>query len=47
MIRVECTECGCKLWSDHAKSIKLCPECESEPPIDMLDLEDQLEELLK
>lgn len=42
---IRCNECDAALWSDRAKSLKLCPECE-EPDQDIKDLEDQLEELM-
>ena len=43
---VRCTECDSLLWSDRAKSIKLCPECENVDSDDNADLEDKLETLL-
>lgn len=44
--RSECKECGSLLWSEYAKQIKLCPDCET-PDTDYVDLETQSENLLK
>lgn len=40
-----CQDCDCVLWSEHAKKIELCPECEfpDEGDYDCLDY-DYLEE---
>lgn len=43
---VRCTECDSLLWSERAKSIELCPECENVDFDDNADLEDKLEALL-
>jgi phage FluMu protein Com len=44
---IRCNDCDCLLWSDEAKKLKLCPECQGEEEDEILDLEDQLDILLK
>lgn len=43
---IRCKDCDCQLFSDHAKALKLCPECQGETENEILDLEEQLENLL-
>lgn len=43
---IRCKSCDCILWSSYARAIGLCPECETEDE-ELLDLEDELEKLLK
>ncbi|MNG06699.1 hypothetical protein D3C84_899560 [compost metagenome] len=42
---IRCKECDAMLWSDYAKSIKTCPDCET-PDKEEKDLEDQLGEIM-
>lgn len=37
-----CQNCDARLWSDYAKKLETCPECE-EPDKPLQDLEDELE----
>ncbi len=39
-----CQHCAARLWSDYAKNLGVCPECE-EPDKPLQDLEDVLEDL--
>lgn len=43
---VRCSDCGNTLWSDHAKAVKLCPECECVDEHDYSDLEERLENII-
>ena len=43
---IRCKSCDCILWSNYAKAIEICPECEVEDE-ELLDIEDELEKLLK
>jgi predicted Zn-ribbon and HTH transcriptional regulator len=45
--RTVCKECDCTLWSDRAKSLSLCPDCEDVDYDYNQDLESQLENLLE
>lgn len=45
--QVRCTECDAMLWSNHAKAICLCPDCEVVDSDILQDLEERLEEVLK
>jgi phage FluMu protein Com len=44
---IRCKECGELLWSDRAKELQLCPECENVDENDFDCMEDRLENLLK
>ena len=51
-VETRCSECDCLLFSQHAKSTGLCPECENESiehnqNTDWFELEALLEENLK
>lgn len=46
-IPIRCKDCDCVLFSLEARAKKLCPECEGCYEDECLDLEDQLENLLK
>ena len=39
-----CQHCATRLWSDYAKKLGVCPECE-EPDKPLQDLEDDLESI--
>ena len=39
-----CQHCATRLWSDYAKTLGVCPECE-EPDKPLQDLEEVLEDL--
>ena len=39
-----CQCCDARLWSDYAKNLGVCPECE-EPDKPLQDLEEVLEDL--
>ena len=39
-----CQCCDARLWSDYAKTLGVCPECE-EPDKPLQDLEDVLQDL--
>ena len=39
-----CQRCALRLWSDYAKTLGVCPECE-EPDKPLQDLEDDLESI--
>ena len=41
-----CKECDSLLWSDYAKKICLCPECEEVDQDGLLDAEEILDKLL-
>ena len=38
-----CQHCATRLWSDYAKTLRVCPECE-EPDKPLQDLEEVLED---
>lgn len=42
---IRCKDCDAMLWSEYAKKIKACPDCEM-PDKEDKDLEDQLEEIM-
>lgn len=42
-----CKECDALLWSEHAKSLCLCPDCENVDSDVVEDLEDRLERALQ
>ena len=44
---IRCKDCDCQLFSSQAKALELCPECQGEKEEEILDLDDQLENLLK
>lgn len=41
-----CKDCDCALWSDYARKLGVCPECEGEED-EQLDLEEKLEIFLE
>lgn len=45
MLYNRCQSCDCKLWSNYAKTLGICPDC-AEPDKPMQDLEDELESIL-
>lgn len=45
--RIECRECGCRLWSEESKALKLCPECRDVDFYDNAELEEKLDQLLE
>lgn len=48
-VPVRCKDCGCVLWSERAKELTLCPDCEDWGIEDVkeLEIEGQLEYFLK
>lgn len=44
---IRCQYCDSLLWSDRAKQLKLCPECECVDEHDYSDLEERLENLME
>lgn len=44
--KVVCKECDTTLWSDRAKHLQLCPECEEVDEEEYESLEDRLERIL-
>ena len=42
-----CKDCDCALWSEYARELGVCPECEGQEEGERLDLEDELEILLE
>lgn len=42
-----CKDCDCALWSEYARKLSVCPECEGQEENERLDLEDELEILLE
>lgn len=44
---MECKGCGCKLWSDRAKTLGACPECWAMGEEEWNDLEERLENIPK
>ena len=41
-----CKDCDCILWSDYARKLGVCPECEGQED-EKLDLEDEIEKLFE
>jgi phage FluMu protein Com len=44
---IRCQSCDSVLWSDKAKQLRLCPECECVDECDYSDLEECLEKVLE
>lgn len=42
-----CKDCDCTLWSDYARKLGVCTECEGQEEDEQLDLEEKLEILLE
>ena len=42
-----CKDCDCVLWSDYARKLGVCPECEGQEEDEKLDLEDEIEKLFE
>ena len=42
-----CKDCDCVLWSDYARKLGICPECEGQDEDEKLNLEDEIEKLFE